>query len=97
MNTRHSAVKPAYALQVGDIVNISNVALGFGYRYHRVLSTPKPDGSQRFLDRVTFNLGVVGHTVAELRNGEPFNWNLHVHRDTPMRVLLKAPRSNHRQ
>lgn len=97
MNTRRSIVKCAHELQVGDIVDISSVALGFGYRYHQVLTTPRPDGSKRFLGRVFFDMRLVGHTARQLRDREPFNWPLNVHADEPMRVLLSAPRYNHKQ
>jgi hypothetical protein len=97
MNTRQSIVKRAHELRVGDIVDISTVALGFGYRYHQVLTTPRPDGSKRFLGRVFFDMRLVGHTALELRDPEPFNWPLNVDGDAPMRVLLSAPRCNHKQ
>lgn len=93
MNTRHSLVKPAHALLVGDIVDVG----GFGYRYHSVLTSPRPDGSLRFPNQVVFDLTLFGHTAVELGNREPFGWNLHIHRDKPVRVLLKPPSSNNRQ
>ena len=92
MNTRNSVLKPAHALQVGDIVDISPIAMAFGYRYHQITVTPRPNGSKRFLDQVVLQLCVFGRP--DLDDQEAANWNVHVHRDTPVRVLLKPPQRN---
>lgn len=93
MNTRHSIVKPAHALLVGDIVDVG----AFGYRYHSVTKAPLWNNSIRYPNEVVFNLSLYGHTAAELDNREPFGWNMHVHRDTLMRVLIRPPSSNNYQ
>lgn len=97
MNTRRSIVKQAHELVTGDIIDISNMAAGFGYRYHRVCMSATPNGSDRFPGQVVFTLCVIGHTPSELRRREPFGWNLHVQSETRVRVLLREPPDNPRR
>ena len=70
-----------------------HAAAGVRYRYHKVLTAPRSNNREG-ADEVVFDLSVFGHSALELQTLAPFGWNLHLARDTLVRVLEKPPKTN---
>lgn len=89
MSQSGTVTKKVRDLKKGDIIDISPFALGFGWRYHKIVSDPRK--SESYPKKHSFDLSVFGMSAVKVKRRDYFGWPIKIDSDADVEVCIGEP------